>query len=302
MSFITRILGRNKPVWEKLFTPKELHFFYSEVENYFINRNLIISFDHGYVISKTELWKKDLRNLAQNCRPSEPNQWANIIESHFQLTERVMVSNQNLKTTDFSDVAELLVIRLWPEGTLVNVNPNEIIYRKELYGTISTLSLDLPDSILAVTPKMAQGWGKDLDELFKLGYKNVTILCKPNIIETDLGGSGKSFMITLDNNYLTSTHILLLEDHPECIGQFGALVSTPVRDIVVSHPLGEKQDLGRDALMMAYVTYDVCKNGPGSVSPYLYWYFNGNYETVDYRYEKQEITIPNRLKELMHIE
>ena len=55
MSFITA-LGRNKPVWEKLFTPKELHFFYSEVENYFINRNLIISFDDGYVISKTELW------------------------------------------------------------------------------------------------------------------------------------------------------------------------------------------------------------------------------------------------------
>ncbi len=302
MSFITRILGRNKPGWEKLFTPKELQLFYSEVKKYFINRNRIISFDNGYVISKTELWKKDLRNLAQSCRPSEPNQWASIIESHFQLTERVMVSNQNLKTTDFSDVAELLVIRLWPEGTLVNVNPDEIIYRKELYGTISTLSLDLPDSILAVTPKMVQGWGKDLDELYILGYKNVTILCKPNIIEADLGGSGKSFMITLDDNFLTSTHILLLDDHPECLGLYGALVSTPVRDIVVSHPIGEKQDLGRDALMMAYVTYDVYKNGPGSVSPYLYWYFRGNYETVDYCYEKQEITIPNRLKELMQVE
>jgi hypothetical protein len=167
-----------------------------------------------------------------------------------------------------------------------------------LYGTISTLALDLPDSIMAVTPQMASGWQKDLNELFRLGYLNVANLCQPNIIETVFGDKVRSLMISKDDNYLTATHILLLENHPECIGIFGSLVSAPVRDLVICHPIDEKQDISQDANMLAYVTQDTYKNSSGPVSPYLYWYYKQKYEIINYK--KQGVTIPKRLNNFMH--
>jgi hypothetical protein len=299
MSLITNLFRRNKPFWEKSFTPQNLDLFYSLVREYFSNYDEVFSIQNGYVISKDKQRKIDLRNLAQDCQGSEVAQWASIIENYFQQVEKVSSTVFEYSASNFSDISDNIVVRLWPEGTLQNVGSDNIIYRKELSGTISTLALYLPDSVIAVTPKMVNAWEKNLNDLFTLGLRNVTRICEPDIVETVLANEVKTLMITKDNNFFTATHILLLENHPRCLGTFGALVSAPIRDLVMCYPINEKQDIGQIAYMLADITQDVCRKGPGSVSPYLYWYYRANYNDIQYNREKKSVVVPRGLTELL---
>ena len=299
MSLLSRLFGQNKPFWEKLFTPQELDTFYSEVKKYFSKRGEFFSLQNGYVVSKDKHRKMDLRNVAQICHGSEITQWAIIIEDHFQHLEKVNNTAINYSTSNFSDISDNLVVRLWPDGTLQNVGSDNLFYRKELAGTISTIALDLPDSVLAVTPEMVNAWGKDLNDLFSLGYQNVLRICEPDIVETVLANRVKVLVITKENNFFTATHILLLKNHPRCVGAFGSLVSVPVRDLIMCYPINEKQDISQVAIILAEVTQEVLRKGPGSVSPYLYWYYKENYEVIRYESYKKPIGIPCNLKELL---
>lgn len=299
MSKLLNLFGQHKPFWEKSFTQKELDLFYSEVRIYLRNHGDYFIILNGYVLSKDRQRKIDLHNLAQICQSNENIYWAGIIENYFQQLEKANSASFEKSTSNFSDIAENLVVRLWPEGTLQNAGPDTLVYRKDLAGTISTLVLDLPDCVLAVTPKMVNAWEKDLNDLFSLGYQNITRICEPDILEVVLANKVKTLMITKDNNYFTASHILLLENHPRCIGVFGSLVSVPYRDLVMCFPVNEKQDISQVAFILADVTQDVFSKGPGSVSPYLYWYYEKNFEVIHYESEKKPIVFPRRLNELL---
>ncbi|MGC1375849.1 MAG: hypothetical protein WA821_06500 [Anaerolineales bacterium] len=242
----------------------------------------------------------DLRNLAQVCHQHNKNQWERIVDAHFQQLEKIKNTALEKNTASFADNIDALAIRLYPDGTLKNAGSDNIFYRKDLYGTISTLVLDLPDSIMAVTPKMVNSWGKNSDELFSLGYQNVVKLCKPDIVEIVLAGDIKTLMISKSDNYLTATYILLLENFPKCTGAFGALVSVPLRDIVVCYPFENSQNMDRAMRVLADTTLDVYKAGPGSVSPYLYWYYEGKFETIYYDEGKRKLTLPPELARVTH--
>jgi uncharacterized protein YtpQ (UPF0354 family) len=299
MSFLSRLFGKNIVTWEELFTQEELGFFYSQVRNHFSSRGITINIKKGYVISKTGTQKMDLRNLAQSCHQQTMNQWPAIIDAHFQQLEKIMIDAQEKSSSIFTDIIDVLAVRLFPDGTLTNVGSNNIVYRKDLYGTISTLALDLPDSIVAVTPNMIESWGKNADELFSLGYKNVVKLCKPDIVEAVLAGDIKTLMLSKPDNYLASTYILLLDDFPNCVGAFGSLVSAPLRDIVICYPIDNSQNIDRVTQVLAYTTLDIYKEGPGSVSPYLYWYYKGRFENILYD-EKHGLKIPQELTKMFN--
>ncbi len=285
--------------WEEGFTPEAREAFYAQIGEYLARRGIGYELQDGGLVLNEDGTKIGLRNLAQTCQQSSQLEWPSMIAAHFGNVDVIRSSAQSIEGLAFSEAAGMLVVRLWPEGRAQGANAKNLVFRRELEGTISTVVLDMPNAIVAPTPTMVRQWGKSPNELFSLGYSNLGRLCQPEILHQRLLGTIDSVMLVKQDNYLTATHLLRLDAHPECLGIYGALASAPVSDGVICFPLNSKQDLSDTALLLAAVTLRVFRQGPRSVSPYLYWYYQKNFETVRYDSSRDSATIPKRLAELL---
>jgi len=281
-----------------MFNPSELSTFYDAVEEYLESQGHTLEIKNGYAILQSGKAKIDLRNIAQDCRQTEEGHWRVIIENYFRQIESIRENAFSVGDKPFAEVADLLAVRLWPNGTLQNVGAGNLIYREDLEGTISTLVLNLPDSIQAVTPQMATSWEKSKDELFNIGFDNVFAHCKPDIAETVLAGDIKTVTLSNNNDFLTATHVFFIEKYPNCIGKYGSLVGIPLRDIVVCYPINDNQ-IARAIQVLVPTIKDVYVEGPGSVSPYVYWYHEDCFEAVHYVEKKNEFVLPNQLLDIL---
>jgi hypothetical protein len=298
MSFLKRIFGQDKPFWEKSFNPSELKAFYDAVYEHFKSQGRSFEIKSGYVMFQCGSEKIDLRNIAQNCRQAEESQWQKIIESSFRQLENIKGNAFSVSEKLFYEIVELLAVRLWPDGTLQNVGAENLIYRTDLEGTISTIVLDLPDSILAVTPQMAIAWGKSKDELFSIGFDNVFTHHQPVIGDTVLGDDFKIITLSGNNDFFAATHIFSINKYPGCTGKYGSLVGIPLRDIVACYPVNDGQ-LAKVIAVFLLTVRNIYIKGPGSVSPHLYWYHENQFDTIHYIEKENKFVLPDKLLEIM---
>jgi hypothetical protein len=303
MANLFNLIKRNRTTWEGLFNPQELDLFYSEVQLFLQSQDYHFSFQGGYVVSSNNLQEKiNLENLAKLCHDREKDQWPTIIAEYFIQIRGARKQAVEYSMLDFKAISKKIVVRLWSEGSLAQIGSENLVYKNDLPGTISVLALDLPDSIVGITPTQMNFWDKNPSELFSLGFQNVSRICKPKIIDVILADTIKTLMISKDNDYLTSTHILLLDDHSKCVGSYGTLTSVPTRDLVICYPLNKMEDIRHAGVILADVTQDVSNQSPGSISPYLYWYYKTKFEIIQYSKENKSVEIPKELCELINLE
>lgn len=285
--------------WEELFSPVELDTFFSLVNGHFINQGKKYSVQDGFVILDGANEKIDLRNIAQTCRHAGKNKWKDIITGHLSQLENSKEQSFNFDPVNrlFAEVMPLLAIRLWPEGTLKNAGETNLVYRKDLDGTISTLVINLPETILSVPPKAISKWGKSQDELLEIGYQNTFSKYPPIANPVVLAGIVNAIILSGDM-YLTATHILNIPSRPEYIGKYGTLMGVPLRDGVTVYPINETH-LTRPLNLLARICNDVFHQGPGSVSPYLYWYYDGKFTKLRFNEREQKLYLPPELMKIV---
>jgi hypothetical protein len=286
--------GPNKPplppAWANFFTPEQYRTFLEKVADHFSGRKRRFTLGDGVVYVEDGKpggqHQLGLLNLAQMCARNETKDWAEIVTDHFRTLEKSYSEQKVLeeRIDDFTRVEELLAVRLWPEDYLADLDRNKILHRKELPGTISALVFDLPSSIRNVTPEEVKSWGKSETELFRIGLANVMENCIPDVSEHDLG-DGITLTLFSDESFFVASHALLLEEHPECIGPFGTLVGIPHRHVMLAFPIEDLRVLQAIHMMIPIIA-GMERDGPGSISPLLYWYKDGEYTNLPYRIEK----------------
>jgi hypothetical protein len=295
------------PAWANFFTPEQYQRFVECVAAHFTKRKRRFTLGDGVVYvedgkpgGKHQL---GLLNLAQMCANNEPKDWAEIVTDHFRTLEKSYSEQKVLeeRIDDFARVAELLAVRLWPEDYLADLDRKKILHRRELPGTISALVFDLPSSIRNVTPEEIKSWGKSETELFRIGLANVMENCIPDVTEQDLG-EGITLTLFSDESFFVASHALLLEEHPDCIGTFGALVGIPHRHVMLAFPIQDTRVL-QAVHMMIPIIAGMERDGPGSISPLLYWYKDGDYTNLPYRIEKNTLNFspPQEFVELLNL-
>lgn len=291
MSFWRNMLGgwldpEPKPVWAAFFSDGQFRHFKRLIEGYFRGKGQPFSWGNGVItLAPGEpggLHQLGLVNLAQLCARNEPREWGQIVQDHFDTLAKSHSEQKVLeqRLTDFSRVQDLLAVRLWPEDYLDDLDHARMIYRRDLAGTISALVYDLPSSIRNVTPEEAGTWDRDIDELFRIGLDNVRETCIPDLSQQNLG-DGIRVTLMSDESFFVASHALLLEDHDGCVGPFGALVGVPHRHVLLAYPiesLGVVQAIPRLIAVIAGME----REGPGSISPRLYWYQAGEYLDLPY--------------------
>ena len=301
MNFLKRLwqalFRRNRlvapPAWANFFTPQQYRDFLHQVTAYFNKNKRRFTLGDGviYVEDAKEGGKNQLGllNLAQMCARNETKDWADIVTDHFRTLEKSYSEQKVLeeRIDDFTRVAELLAVRLWPEDYLANLDRNKILHRQEMPGTISALVFDLPSSIRNVTPDETKAWGKSEAELFRIGLANVMENCIPDVSEQDLG-EGVTLTLFSDESFFVASHALLLEEHSDCLGAFGTLVGIPHRHVMLTYPIQDLRVLQAIHMMIPIIA-GMERDGPGSISPLLYWYKDGAFTNLPYRIDKNTL-------------
>lgn len=295
--FLRRLFGSAPttppPDWATFFTGRQYAAFITLVTNHLQQQGAPFTVEDGLVrLGKEgdpEHRQLGLLNLAQKCHLQEERHWARTIADHFTTVERSQREGDALeeRLQDFAKVSELLAVRLWPVSYRGQLDDDHLVFREDLPGVLSVLVYDLPSTIRNVSPQEMEAWGRTTDELFAIGLDNVREMCIPDVITKDVG-DGVSLICLVDESYYVASHALLLEDHPDCIGVHGALIGIPHRHVMLSYPIN---DVGvvRAINRMIPLAFGLEKEGPGSITPNVYWHRDNTFTLLPYQISQKQI-------------
>jgi hypothetical protein len=309
MRIIDRIIHRQRTsevsdvpkfYWNIIFSRAEYGEYVRLVKKFYQEKGIKFSLSDSYIYLQEKNQKVNLQNLAQMCKAHPQVEWEALISDYLERVQLLISGNSEPAITGqaFSDIADTIAVRIYPGGTILENDPVKSIYREDIPGTAATLVLDLPDRIVTITQEMAAPWNKTPQELFQLGLNNVNRTCIPSIAEVDIE-DGMHIIEIRSSNFLTATYALLLEEFPQTIGKFGTLIGIPNRYLLACYPIDDKSVI-RAITRLFPVIDQLYMEGPGSISPHLYWYRNGKYSCLKCNLEKKQFFIPPDFTDLIN--
>jgi hypothetical protein len=231
-----------------------------------------------------------LRTLAQLCRQLDQPAWPELVADHLRLLDRDTGATR-AELADLDRARPLLKVRLYPESMLrqrAGTRPPPMLARRLAPGLLAVLAWDLPDAVQVVPRDHALAWGLGEEELFGLGYANVIDQDRPHV-QTSRYDPGFELTTLSGESFFTTTHALWLDRYLAVPPASGALVGVPHRSGVLAHPVRDYSVIHAVRLML--VSLDIMyREGPGSLSPLLYWWRAGTLTELPAKIDGGEIS------------
>ena len=223
-----------------------------------------------------------LGNLLQLCQAAPLDDWPQLVTSH--LTALLEVGDgandaPGQRLLQRFDLARpSLRVRLWPRQQVHGLL--EVVTREDLPGVATTLVLDLPRDIRALTARDIAAWGVPTDELLAIGLENVRRHCPPYASRFE-PLAPVTFLTSRDRDYYAASHVLLLGSYSGCVGKHGALVGVPHRHLAVVHAIEDRRVFAALEHLGSFVRrcFD---EGPGSIDPDLFWFRDGRFTRLSF--------------------
>jgi len=277
------------PAWARVLGPQGYHTFVALVENYFAGRQIAVQLDMKEGLLRPQLNDAEqssvfgLQNIAQTCSQADRDQWHDLIHSHFDCIFAAS-DDQNALRIDvsvFDTVRDNVRARLYPLE--LEQQSVETVHRDGPEGTLEVIVVDLPKSVRTVSRSEAAEWGMSRDELFELGRRNLAERTSVQMHTVEIQ-AGIELLAFMGDAYYAASHALLLDKHLQGDLSHGALVGIPRRDVLLAHPI---RNIGAadaiSSMLQAILHWHA--EGPGSLSPLLYWYRAGEFVTLTYTIE-----------------
>ncbi|MBW8483307.1 hypothetical protein [Actinomadura parmotrematis] len=231
-----------------------------------------------------------MRNLRQLARLVPRDDWPALVSDH--VTTIVTAIEEPLDLSDFELAQHLLRTRVYP----AEADSGVLASRPFAAGLIEAVVVDTPTTVRTVTTEEMHGWPVSGDALFMLGRSNVRADGPLEHEEQDLDGVRVSVLHGW--TFYAVTHLAWLEQYLT-IGPYGALVIAPNRSLIVAHALRPGRDArDRHRTAVAAATelqahaHRAYEEGPGSLSPDLYWWRNGELTLLETRYDGDRVVLP----------
>ena len=277
------------PPWAPFFSREKLERFVNHLGDYFRKRHKSkIRFEKTEVPRITVSGgtfppgQYGVVNLAQVCNQVPDEQWPQRIADHFDALAAAAKDHEkfNVREAAFEQVKEMLAVRI---GDKESLPLDKMLFRRDLPGTISYLVFDLPNSVESVPPELPQKWGKDVDELFALALANVKRSANPSVEEVEIQ-PGITFTAYSGDSFFTASFALMLNDLQGATGPHGALVAIPHRHMLLFHRI-DNADAIFAVQHLGVLAINLDEQGPGSISPRLYWHRDGQFVDLPFRIE-----------------
>lgn len=266
------------PTWAAPFKPRQHQKFLRLVEGELTRRSLQFEFEDNGVVrllaQGDEPHRCGLQNLAQVCAMSRSRQWPAIVSTHFEhiLQTREELARLEADIADFSRVAPLIKLRVFPEELPDETRFNNV-HRVVAPGLLAMVSFDLPNSVASVSRETASRWELSEEQLIRHALENTWETDPAGAVLLE-GDDSLPLWALSGESFFSATHALMLEKHLPAPAPHGVLVIIPTRHAVVFHVIAgpEAVKAVQKLLGMAFAMH---RDGPGSVSPSLYWWRDG---------------------------
>ncbi len=273
------------PEWARSLDAQGFRTFISLVEDYFASRQISaqVKPQEGVVQPLSGRLRASvlgLQNIARACAFLAIEQWPQAIAQHF---DSIFAMSEDkdallLDVADFEAVKPRLRARLYPDSLLQE--SAELIYRSGPEGTIETLVLDLPTTVRTVAPNEVQRWGQTGQDLFELGRHNLRQSGRLRASTASLL-PGTDVVLYHGDPYYAASHALIIEDYLPADLPYGALVGLPRRDALLLHVI-RNVGMAHAVNAMLRVIVGLYHEGPGSLSPHLYWLRDSEFLPLPY--------------------
>ncbi|GAA2309662.1 immunity 49 family protein [Streptomyces kunmingensis] len=212
-----------------------------------------------------------LTNLAQRCHTAPEDTWPELVEGFFA---RLAAGSQGGESAE--ELLARTCLRLVPPGAVPADMADGFTYlRGVAEGLNLALALDGPTSVRLLTDQDVARAGADA--LWAAGQRN--LVREPlRHEEVRLDGHAVLYSVYGDSPFVSTKALVLPELVAEVTGRrmpdAGALVVVPTRHLLAFHPIvdGSVADAVNDLATYAYKAHE---DGPGSLSPRVYWWHRG---------------------------
>ncbi len=274
------------PAWAAAFhSPQQLQDFKDAVTDYFNSVCIEMAIHDGWVVPRDNQGQTqfNLSRIASRCAAEPQDQWPRLLAEHFKQARQELYQQQRYASLarDYAWARKHLAVRLFDQEAFdTRAADMRLVYRVDLPGTYTVLSLDLPATTMSVDRQTMAGWGVEHDRLFDLAMDNIAAM--PHTTAQWINLSEHTRVFTLKGMPYSSAMALRLEQFPNAIGRYGAIVAVPVRDYLAVLPI---EDAGVALSMhdMLVLTWGMAQEGPNTVTGRVYWYRNGVYRELPYR-------------------
>lgn len=260
-------------------SPSDQQLFLRLVLDYFASRNRPVQFCPEQFAIEEGGVLHGLRNLAQTCLQWPAAQWPERITEHLDKNNVGEITHEllSMASGEPAQILKKLRVRLHPQEFLGDDLKREIVHRNDLAGLHSVLMLDLGPSLCAVPVPLAAGWGMSPAQLFAAAIANLREL--PLVrANRPLPGVPIDGIHALQGDDCVGSLVLAPELLPPS-GPHGSVLALPRRTELLCWPLRHRRDLAAIEFL-AEVAHGMFQQGPGSLTPHLYW------RRPDGRYER----------------
>jgi hypothetical protein len=229
-----------------------------------------------------------LTNLAQVCHQAGRGRWTGTISEHFDNLFEAEAAQARLDemARDLEAVRSMLKVRLYPAASLGGVDPQEPTSWEIAPGLVAAFVYDLPTTIATVNASHITGWGRSRDELLAIALDNVR--AEP-VQAKRMGDAGASAVVAcFADHFFAASHALLLGERMPPEAKHGAIFAVPHRHALLYAPI---VDLGVVQSLNHIIASAVrmFQQGPGSISPGLYWWRDGTITLLPAQLDGQKV-------------
>jgi hypothetical protein len=229
-----------------------------------------------------------MKNLRQLARLVPNDDWPALVSDH--ISTIVTAIEEPLDLSNFELAQHLLRTRIYP----AEADNGVLAARPFAPGLIEAVVVDTPTTVRTVTIDEMEDWPVSGDALFVLGRSNVRADGPLQVEDQELGDK---VQVTVLHGwtFYAATHLAWLEEYLQ-VGAYGALVVVPNRSLIAAYPIPTRGD-GRATVVQAAAqlqahAYQAYEEGPGSLSPHLFWWRDGAYTLLETRFEGDSLILP----------
>jgi hypothetical protein len=266
------------PEWASFFTPERFAIFVERLELALEKAGIPYELDleEGSWKALDEQGGKvyGIVNLAQICNQMPMDDWDAEIGPFLERIRNL--HSEDEVPSDLETVKPMLRVRLFASES---VDASMLVTRPVALGFVTCLAVDLPDKILTVSPERAAGYGVPIDMLFEIGLQNVIEKSAAEVKSFPVGDGAEILSLSGNDFFVASLALALnriLGDEPP----YGRLVAVPGRHQALAASLVDASSLGALGPLV-HAARGMFRDGPGSISPYVYWVQDDQWERLD---------------------
>ena len=273
-----------RPEWARFLDDAEWSSFVGALDAELTRRALPYRVEEGVLWAR---WGSEedealgLTNLAQMCRAAGPEAYPQVITSHFA----ALVAGRGDRELAGQLGADLglarphLKLRLYARDTFEPGN-EQFVLRDTADDLTAVLCYDLPSNVVTVAAESLGKWSVAPDEPYYQALANQRRTERHPIEDVDVTGATVQAMT--GESFFVASNLLLLGDFIGEESPFGAIAAVPNRHTLIWHAIVDPTAL-RAIDAMVVMAANLCAEGPGSISPHLYWWKDGTLRTLPTR-------------------